>query len=177
MYPLVEETITSEELFKGRIISVRRDTVRLPNGHTSTREVVHHNGGAGIVALNDKGEVALVRQFRYAVGQVLYEIPAGKIEPGEPPIETARRELGEEAGLTADSLTEFGQIIPTCGYCDEIIYLFLATGLHETHQNLDEDEFVEPLWLPLAEAKQMVLNGEITDSKTVVGLLRACLEE
>jgi ADP-ribose pyrophosphatase len=136
--------------------------------------VVHHGGGAGILALNEKGEVALVRQYRYALGREMVEIPAGKVEPWEPPWETAGRELEEECGITADSLVEFGQVVPTCGYCTEIIYLYLATSLHQTGaQNLDEDEFVDVLWLPLNEAAAIVMDGRIDDSKTAVALLKA----
>lgn len=168
-----EKKLSAQPIFDGHVIRVTVDTVELENGKTSIREVVHHNGGAGIVALNNKGEVALVRQFRYALGQELIEIPAGKIEEGEPSFKTAVRELEEETALLADNWQEFGSIIPTCGYCTEVIHLFLATGLHTGKQNLDEDEFVDVFWLPLEEAVQKVLDGEITDSKTVSGLLRA----
>lgn len=170
-----EKQLSSESIFNGRVICLTVDTVELENGNTSTREVVHHNGGAAIVALNQKGEVALVRQYRYALGQELVEIPAGKIEPGEQPRATAMRELEEEAACTADHFEDFGSVIPTCGYCTEVIYIYLATGLHPSRQKLDEDEFVDIFWVPLQEAAQMVLDGRITDSKTVSGILRANL--
>lgn len=170
-----EKQLSSKEIFNGQIIRVTLDTVQLENGHQSRREVVHHNGGAGIVALNQKGEVALVRQYRYAVGREVLEIPAGKIEVGEPPLKTARRELEEETGFTAQTLKAFGQVLPTVGYCTEVIYLFLARGLQKTAQHLDEDEFLDVFWLPLGQAVEMVLRGEISDSKTVAGLLKAHL--
>ena len=173
--PHSEKQLDSKQVFDGKVIRVTLDTVQLENGGTSTREVVHHGGGAGIIAINDGGEVALVRQFRYALGRELIEIPAGKIEPGEPPRETALRELEEEAGCVASALEDFGSVIPTCGFCNEVIYLFLATGLTPCSQKLDADEFVDVFWLPLEEAVAMVQCGEITDSKSVAGLLRAAI--
>ena len=170
-----EKCLSQQEIYKGRVVSLTRDTIQLPGGGTSAREVVHHGGGAGILALNDKGEVALVRQYRYALGRVMREIPAGKIEPGEPPLQTARRELEEETGFAAEELIPFGQSIPTCGYCNEVIYLFWAKGLRATTQNLDSDEYVEVEWLPLDEAVSLVLSGEIDDSKSQAALLKAKL--
>ncbi|MDL2324109.1 NUDIX hydrolase [Ruminococcaceae bacterium OttesenSCG-928-A16] len=169
----IETKLTSETIFEGRVVRLTVDTVTLENGNTSTREIVHHGGGAAVVALNKKGEVALVRQYRYALGKELIEIPAGKIEPGEPPRETALRELEEEAACVAGTLVDFGSVIPTCGYCTEVIYLYLATGLQPSVQKLDEDEFVDFFWMPLDEAASLVLNGTITDSKTAYGLLKA----
>ena len=119
--PHFEQTLSSETLFEGRVIRVTLDKVRLENGRTSTREVVHHHGGAGIAALDENGNIYLVRQYRYAPDQELIEIPAGKLEPGEDPLEAARRELGEEAGLCAAQWHSLGSIIPTCGYCSEVI--------------------------------------------------------
>lgn len=168
-----EETLSSEEIYRGRVFTVTRDTARLENGSVVPREVVHHGGGAGIIALDEAGRVALVRQFRYAQGRELLEIPAGKVEAGEPPRETARRELAEEVGRTADRLVDFGSLIPTAAYCTEVIWLFLATGLRGAKQNLDADEFLTVSWMPLDEAVQLVLDGAITDAKTVAGLLRA----
>lgn len=168
-----EEKLSSEKIYTGKVFRVTKDTVRLENGHEATREVVHHNGGSGIVALDDEGRVALVRQYRYAQQQELLELPAGKVEVGEPPRETAIRELAEEAGRTADHWLDFGSVIPTGAYCTEVIWLFLATGLHKTGQQLDEDEFLTVSWMPLDEAVALVHSGQITDSKTVSGLLRA----
>ena len=167
-----EKQLSSEEIFAGRVISVTLDTVELENGNTGIREVVHHHGGAGVAALNEQGEIYLVRQYRYALDRELIEIPAGKLEPGEDPFETAKRELGEEAGLTAAEYRDLGYIIPTCGYCSEIIYLYAAKALSPVDQHLDPDEFLSVFTMPLEEAVQLVLSGEITDSKTVAAILK-----
>lgn len=167
-----EDRLSGKTIFEGRVFTVTQDEIRLVNGHTATREVVHHSGGAAVVALNDRQEVALVRQFRYAAGQEMTELPAGKIEKGEEPRQTATRELAEEAGLAADNFISFGQVIPTCAYCTEIIYLYLATGLHPVPQQLDADEFLDVFWVSLDEAVEMVMDGRIADAKTVSGLLR-----
>ncbi len=168
-----EEKLGSEVLFTGKVFTITRDDVRLVNGKQAVREVVHHSGGAAVLALNHKAEVALVRQFRYAAGEEMTELPAGKLEPGEDPREAAQRELREEAGLTADKFTAFGHVVPTCAYCTEVIHLYLATGLHTTSQQLDEDELLNMFWLPLDEAVEMVMDGRIADAKTVSALLRA----
>ena len=173
MHKYYEEKLGSKTIFDGKVISISLDEARLQNGKTARREVVHHPGGCGVLALNEGGEIAMVRQFRYAAGREMLEIPAGKLEPGENPAHTARRELQEEAGLLADHLEPFGQVLPTCAYCTEIIYLYLATGLHPCAQQLDEDEFLELFWLDLNEAVQLVLSGEIDDAKTVSAVLRA----
>ncbi|MEG2595928.1 MAG: NUDIX hydrolase [Ruthenibacterium sp.] len=167
-----EKQLSSETKFTGNVITVTLDTVELENGKTSLREVVHHHGGAAVVALNDKDEVYLVRQYRYALAQELIEIPAGKLEKGEDPFEAAKRELGEEAGLTAATYLDLGYIIPTCGYCSERIYLYAAKNLSQVKQNLDADEFLSVFTMPLDEAVARVLSGEITDGKTVAALLK-----
>lgn len=167
-----EKQLSSEEKFAGRVITVTLDTVELENGNTSTREVVHHHGGAGVAALNDRDEIYLVRQYRYALDRELIEIPAGKLEKGEDPFVAAKRELGEEAGLSAAVWRDLGHVIPTCGYCSEIIWLYAAKNLTDVRQHLDDDEFLSVFTLPLDEAAQKVLDGEITDSKTVVAILK-----
>ena len=166
-----EKQLSSGEIFAGRVIRVTVDKVELENGRTSTREVVHHHGGAGVIALNDRDEITLVRQFRYALGKELIEIPAGKLEPGEDPFASAQRELGEEAGLTARTYRKLGETIPTCGYDSEIIYLYAAKDLDATKQHLDPDEFVSVFTMPLSEAVDKVLAGEITDGKTINAIL------
>lgn len=167
-----ETKLDSKEIFCGRVIRVTQDTVRLENGRTSTREVVHHHGGAGVAAINERGEIYLVRQYRYALDRELIEIPAGKLEAGEDPFAAARRELGEEAGLKADCWRDLGPIIPTCGYCSEIIWLYAAKDLTDVRQHLDEDEFLSVFTMPLDTAAEQVLSGQITDGKTVAAVLK-----
>ena len=167
-----EETVTSEEIFAGRVIRVLRDEVLLENGLHATREVVRHNGGAAVIAIDENDDITMIRQYRYASGCTLCEIPAGKLEKGENPFAAAKRELEEEAGIIAAEYYDMGYIIPTCGYCDEKIYLYAAKGLTHTAQHLDADEFVSVYTLPLAEAVQQVLKNEITDGKTVAAILK-----
>ena len=168
---LYEKTLHSETLFTGHIIKVRLDTVQLPNGKNATREVVNHPGGVGILALDEKNNVLTVKQYRYVYGQTLLEIPAGKLEPGEDPMEAAARELTEETGCTAGYLTKLTEIIPTPAYCTERIYLYQAHGLTKGEQRLDRDEFLDVVALPLAEALEMVLAGKVPDAKTQAGIL------
>ena len=167
-----EKTLNSDTRLEGRVFTVTVDKVELENGRTSTREVVHHHGGACIAALTENDEIYLVRQFRYAFGQELWELPAGKLEKGEDPFEAARRELGEECGLTAEHFVDLGPVYPTVGYCTEIIYCWAATGLSPCGMHLDEDEFLTPEKVPFDRAVEMVLSGEIRDGKTVAALLK-----
>ncbi len=167
-----EKTLQSKELYNGKVIRVTLDTVALENGDTSLREVVHHHGGACVLALTEQDELYMVKQFRYAFGRELWELPAGKLEAGEDPLAAARRELEEECGVRAGRLAPFMEVYPTVGYCTEVIYLYLAGDLRPAHQHLDEDEFLDVHKVPFAQALQMVLDGEIKDSKTVAGILR-----
>lgn len=169
---LYEETTASELLYKGRILELYRDDVRLENGEPASREWVHHSGGVSILALNEKEEVYVVRQFRYPYHRVLLEIPAGKLNPGEDPLACGKRELEEECGLIADHYESLGWCYPTVAYTDEVIHLYLATGLHPSHQHLDEDEFLDVEKMPLKTLVQMVLNNEINDSKTQIMVLK-----
>lgn len=162
----------SEEIYRGRVFTVTKDTVTLENGAEGIREIVHHHGGACVAALTEDNRVYLVRQFRYAFRQEIWELPAGKLEAGEDPLEAAKRELGEEAGLAADHWRDLHPIWPTVGYCSEIIYTYLATGLHPVPMHLDEDEFLTPESLPLDEAVAMCLDGRIVDGKTIAALLK-----
>lgn len=162
-------------LYEGRIIRVKKDTVRLENDATATREVVMHHGGVCILPLTDAGEVLLVRQFRYPYGQVVVEAPAGKLEPGEDPLECGKRELLEETGMAASDYRFLGELYPSPGYCDEVISLYLATGLTEKAQQLDEDEFLEVDRVPLDTAVEQILSGEIKDSKTQAVVLKTKL--
>ena len=167
-----EKQLTSNTVFEGRVFTVTLDKVRLENGAESAREVVHHHGGACIAALTDADEIYLVRQFRYALGQELWELPAGKLEKGEDPFAAAKRELEEECGLVARHFTDLGEFYPTVGYCSEIIYTWLATGLSPCPMHLDEDEFLTPEKLPFDQALAMVLDGRIKDGKTVAAILK-----
>lgn len=170
-----EQTLDSQLIFDGKVIRITLDKVRLENGDTSMREVVHHHGGACIMPVTDKDEIYMVRQFRYALGEELWELPAGKLEAGEDPFEAAKRELEEECGLTADEYTSLGCLYPTVGYDSEKIYIWIARGLHSSHQHLDVDEFLDVHKVPFQQALQMVLDNTIRDSKTVAGILRYAL--
>ena len=139
---LEETTVEKKYIYKGKIINLRCDDALLPNGKPCIREVVEHPGGVCIAALTDDNELMFVRQFRYPYMEVILELPAGKLERGEDPLESGKRELLEEIGCTADEYINLGKFYPTCGYVDEIIYLYLAKGLSFGEQKLDEDEFL-----------------------------------
>lgn len=170
--PHTETMLESKEIFNGRVIRVTLDKVQLEDGTTSTREVVHHHGGACVLPVDADGNVTMVRQFRYALGEELWELPAGKLEAGEDPFEAAKRELGEECGLTADTYTELGVVYPTVGYDSERIYLWAAEGLHTVGQHLDAGEFLDVVKMPFAQALGLVMDGIIKDSKTQIALLK-----
>lgn len=173
---LTEKQLSSEYKFKGRVINLRRDEVLLPDGKTSTREVIEHNGGVCVAAVTDNGEVLMVRQFRYPYSEVVLEIPAGKRNsPDEDPLQCGMRELSEETGASAQKFTFLGELYPSPGYCGEIIWMYAATGLTFGEQNPDEDEFLLCERLPLERAVEMVLSGEIKDAKTQAALLKVKL--
>jgi ADP-ribose pyrophosphatase len=167
-----EKKISSEVMYAGRVITVTRDTALLENGKTALRDVVHHHGGACILPYFEDGTICMVRQFRYAMQQELWELPAGKLEQGEDPFLAAQRELTEECGLTADEYISLGEFYPTVGYDNEIIYIWVARGLHKVEMHLDEDEFLTPERVPLDKAYAMVMSGEIKDGKTIAGVLK-----
>ena len=169
---MTEKTLASREVYRGRIIRVREDTVLLPNGKEGRREVVEHPGGVGILAL-DGDDVLLVRQYRYAFSRVLTEIPAGKREPGEEPSVTARRELKEEIGAEAEKWTELGALIASPGCYGETLYLYLAQELTFGATHPDEDEFQDVLRMPFDQAVEQCMRSELTDAKTVAALLKA----
>ena len=169
---LFEKTLHSETKFEGRIITVKLDDVELENGTAAKREIVCHNGGVCVAALTAQNEILLVRQFRYPYKEVLLELPAGKLEKGEDPFEAAKREQLEETGTTGDKYVSLGDLYPTPGYCGEIIRIWACRVDQNVEQNLDEDEFLEVERIPLKKAVEMVLNNEIPDSKTQVGILK-----
>ncbi len=172
---LEEKTIDSRLKFKGCILELYQDTALLENGKTALRDVIRHPGGVCVVALNEKNEAYFVKQFRYPHKKVLLEIPAGKLEWGENPLECGMRELREEAGFIADEFISLGCLYPTPAYDTEVIYMYLAKGLHKSEQNLDDDEFLDVLTIPLDEAVKMVMNNEIEDAKTQLAILKAAL--
>ena len=169
---LDEKTIKKIYVYNGRIINVRNDDAELPNGKPCQREVVEHPGGVCIAALTEDEELLFVRQFRYPYMEVIPELPAGKLEKGEDPFETGKRELEEEVGAVAKDFGFIGEFFPSPGYCGEIIYLYIARGLTFTHTNPDDDEYLEIEKIPLQKAVDMVLAGEIPDGKTQVLVLR-----
>jgi len=160
-------------LFRGRAIDVGVEQVELPNGRSVELEIVRHPGGAAAVALDDKGRVCLLRQYRHAAGGWLWELPAGRIEPGEDPFATARRELLEEAGVDADDWTDLGALASSPGVCTEVIHLYLARALCQSTHAHEQEEVIEIHWLPLQQAIEWCLNGAIRDAKTLIGLFRA----
>lgn len=164
---------TFKQIYKGRIITLGLEQVTLPNGLTTTLEIVRHPGAAAVVALAGDGTVALIRQFRHAAGGFIWEIPAGVLHPGEDPAACAARELAEETGLAAGDLVALGSVLPSPGFCDERIHLFLARDLREVGQNLEHDEVLTVEQVPLAQALAMVAQGRIEDAKSIAGLHRA----
>lgn len=168
---LTEEKISGILVYDGCLLKVHRDEVKLPNGKISIREYIHHPGAVVVLPFLEEGDVILERQFRYPASQVFIECPAGKIDPGESPEETARRELLEETGYTCRELRYLGKTHPGIGYTDEIIYLYEGYGLSLQDVNRDDDEFLEIFHVPFEEARQMVLRGEITDAKSVAAIL------
>ena len=170
---LTEKTIRREDKFQGRILSVHVDTVLLPNGNTSTREVVDHVDGVAVLPLDERNNVLTVTQYRYVFGRTLLEIPAGKLDPGEDPVTGALRELKEETGAVPDTFLPLGRIIPAPGCYSEVLHLFLARGLHMEEQCLDPDEFLNVERIPFNEMVHRCLNGEIEDAKTVAAVLKA----
>ena len=167
------ELIESHNIFTGAVFSVERDRLREENGLEIVREVVRHAGGAGCLPLFDDGRVALVKQYRHPARRELLEIPAGKIEAGETPVECATREVEQEIGFRVGRIEPLADFYSTPGFCEERLYVYLATELEQAEQRLDHDEFVEIVYLPLNEAVAMAERGEIEDSKTIIALLLA----
>ena len=165
----------AEVIYDGRVVNLRIETITLPNGTVANLELMHHNGAAAVVAVDTAGRVVLIRQYRYAAGGFIWELPAGILESAEePPKSCAVRELREEVGLSARELRFLGAILTTPGFCDERIHLFLARGLDQVGHERDPDEVIDEVReVPLADALAMVRRGEIVDGKTIAGLYLA----
>lgn len=164
-----ERTISSRRIHDGRYLTLRVDEVERADGRRATREVVEHPGAVAMLAW-DGERLAMVRQWRHATGQVLLEIPAGTLEPGEPPAETARRELAEEVGLHAATWVEGPRFYTAPGFCTELMHLYLATDLGEASAQGDDDEELEPSWMTLEEVRAAAADGRVMDAKTLVGV-------
>lgn len=172
----VEQTVRKNYIYEGKILKLRRDDARLPDGRPCVREIIEHSGGACVLYVKED-KVLLVRQYRYAYGESLYELPAGKLEIGEDPKNAALRELEEEAGVLAEELKLLFVMYPTPGYTNEKIYIYQAVSGKETATSPDEDEFLDVEYLPLDKVKEMLKTGEIKDGKTIVALQAYLLKE
>lgn len=168
---LAEKPLVEDVAWTGRIFNVNRLQVELPDGRTALRDVVRHPGAVAVVALTSDGKICLVRQYRTALGRVTVEIPAGKLTPGEDPLEAASRELTEETGMTAEKIAFLTTIATSDGFCDELIHIYMATGLTLGESSPDDDEFINVDLVDLSELVDAVLDGRIEDAKTVVGAL------
>lgn len=168
-----EITVTSQPIFKGRVISLKVDEVTLPNGKLAKREIINHPGAVAVIAITDDGKLLVVEQYRKALERSIIEIPAGKLEPGEQPEVTARRELEEETGYACGELTYIQTFATSPGFADEVIHLYVARELTLLDESaaLDDDEFVELLAVTLEEAEQMMADGRIYDAKTAFAVL------
>jgi len=170
---LREQTIESNEVFSGRLVKLRVDKVRLPDGRETTREVVVHRGAVAVVPVTDDGKVILVRQYRQAAGEVLMEIPAGTLEPGEDPADCARREVQEEVGYRSDDLSLLFRSYLAPGYSTEMLHTFVARKLTRVGADRDADEFIEVVEAPIDDALRFIETGSIKDAKTICGILMA----
>ncbi len=167
---LYEKTIASQTIYEGKIITVKVDEVRLPDGKTAKREIVTHPGAVAVLPLTDDGKMVAVRQFRKPLERTIVEIPAGKLEPGEEPLTCAIRELEEETGYQASQFTHLSSFYTSPGFADELLHVYIATGLTPGTARPDDDEYVEMLKLTLEEAHELHRQGEIRDAKTVLAL-------
>ena len=168
-----EEMVSQETVYEGVIVNVRRDKARLMDGRITNREVVEHPGGVAVFAMDDQGRVALVRQYRYPMGEETLELPAGKLEPGEDPRDSGLRELAEETGLVPGTFEDMGCLYSSPGILAERIYLYFAKNLTQGPTHPDDGEFVETVWLPYQDLGDKARRGEIKDGKTLVGILKA----
>ncbi|MBR3721191.1 MAG: NUDIX hydrolase [Selenomonadaceae bacterium] len=168
---LIEEKIGEESVYDGVLLHVQRDTVKLPNGHETIREWVRHPGASAVLPILPGGDIVLVKQYRYPVGKVTLEVPAGKLDKNEDPINCAIRELEEETGFVADKIKKLTTIATTVGFSDEVIHLYVAEDLSAGKFNPDDDEFINVVKMPFAEALKKIETGEIFDVKTIISIL------
>ncbi len=168
-----EKTISSEHIYKGKIIEVKVDTVAMPEGKTAARELVKHPGGVGVIAVTEEDEIILVKQFRKPLDAAIYEIPAGKLDPGEGHEVCGKRELEEETGLKAKNFEYLGFIYPSPGFTDEVTHMYLATGLYAGVIHPDQDEYLDIEKVKIDHVRKMIMNNEINDAKTVAGFFKA----
>jgi len=170
---LFEKRVSSEQVFKGKILTLFYDKVELPNGIIGTREKVSHPGAVAVVPVNKKGEIILVKQYRYPVEKILIEIPAGKLDNREPAIECAERELHEEAGVVNGTLEHLATIYTSPGFSDEKMDIFIATEFEEKENNPDQDEFLHIFKAKISDCLEMIENGSICDAKSIIGIMLA----
>ena len=168
---LIEEKISEENVFDGILLHVQRDTVKLPNGNETTREWVRHPGASSVLPILPNGDIVLVKQYRYPIEKVTLEVPAGKLDKNEDPLNCAMRELEEETGYVADKIKKMTTIATTVGFSNELIHLYVAEDLSAGKFNPDDDEFINVVKMPFAEALKKVENGEIYDVKTIISIL------
>lgn len=166
-----EKTISSEMIYKGRILNLRKDKVHVKDNQTSYREIIEHNGGVALAAVTDEGKLVMVRQYRKAAEKAVLEVPAGKIEIGEDRMLTAKRELKEETGYTAENFLHLTSFYSSIGYSTEVVHLYLATKLTPGETDFDDNEAIDILEYDVSALKSMVLNAEIEDAKTIVAIL------
>ena len=169
----IEKKLSSEDIYKGKIVHLHVDEVELIDSSRAKREIIEHDGGVTVIPVDKDGNVYCVRQYRYAFGESIIETPAGKLERGEDPLECAIRELGEETGFTAGEFVYLGEFYPSPGYCHEKLYAYLALGLTKGEAHPDEGEFLDVLKYSLDELVDMVMNNELRDAKTIIAVLKA----
>ncbi len=172
---LIEKKVSSEYIFDGNLLQVYSDTVALPNGSTSTREYIKHQGAVAVVPVTEDNEIIAVRQYRYPIGRVTIEIPAGKLDRGEEPLEAAKRELSEETGVESADIEYIGGLYPSVAYTDELIHMYVAKNLKYGEMHTDEDEFLDVVKIKIDKFVEMILSGEIMDSKTQAAVLKVAM--
>ncbi len=165
------KVLKSEEVYKGRVFTIEKDVISLPDGNTAERETVRHGGAAAMLPIDSNGNIIFVKQYRHSAGRITLEIPAGTLEKGEDPIDCAIRELEEETSCKADKMTFLFKMYSAIGFCSEILYIYIAEGLSQGHFNMDDDEFITLERHSVEEAVNMIFNGEICDSKTIGAVL------